>query len=101
MCSYDSFFLASSLNPAQVLVQYPEHIFYPCESAPRRDPGIHAMPTTDSTPATAVERALNILENIAHRRGGLTNSEISRKLAITKSSASYILRTLECSGYLL
>jgi DNA-binding IclR family transcriptional regulator len=55
---------------------------------------------TDSSPATAVERALNILENVAHRRDGLTNSEISRKLAIPKSSASYILRTLERRGYL-
>jgi DNA-binding IclR family transcriptional regulator len=58
------------------------------------------MPATDSSPATAVERALNILENIAHRRDGLTNSEISRKLGIPKSSASYILRTLERRGYL-
>lgn len=58
------------------------------------------MPDTNSSPATAVERALNILENVAHRREGLTNSEISRKLAIPKSSASYILRTLERRGYL-
>src|SRR4029077_15686140 len=58
------------------------------------------MAETDSSPATAVERALNILENIAQRRDGLTNSEISRKLAIPKRSASYILRTLERRGYL-
>src|SRR5260370_7876575 len=58
------------------------------------------MPATDWSPAAAVERALNILENVAHRRDGLTNSEISRKLAIPKSSASYILRTLERRGYL-
>ena len=58
------------------------------------------MPVSDSSPATAVERALNILEAAAHRRDGLTNSEISRKLAIPKSSASYILRTLERRGYL-
>lgn len=58
------------------------------------------MSAADSSPATAVERALNILENVAHRRDGLTNSEISRKLAIPKSSASYILRTLERRGYL-
>jgi hypothetical protein len=43
------------------------------------------MPVTDSSPASAVERALNILENVAHRRDGLTNSEISRKLAIPKA----------------
>src|ERR1700686_5082499 len=58
------------------------------------------MAATDYSPATAVERALNILETVAHRREGLTNSEISRKLAIPKSSASYILRTLERRGYL-
>lgn len=54
----------------------------------------------ETGPATAVERALNILEAAAHRRDGLTNSEISRKLGIPKSSASYILRTLERRGYL-
>jgi DNA-binding IclR family transcriptional regulator len=55
---------------------------------------------TESSPATAVERALNILEAAAQRREGLTNAEISRKLGIPKSSASYILRTLEKRGYL-
>ena len=58
------------------------------------------MPVSDASPVTAVERALNILEAAAQRRDGLTNSEISRKLAIPKSSASYILRTLERRGYL-
>jgi len=58
------------------------------------------MAGTESNPATAVERALNILEAAAERREGLTNSEISHKLAIPKSSASYILRTLERRGYL-
>jgi DNA-binding IclR family transcriptional regulator len=58
------------------------------------------MAGTDTSPATAVERALNILEAAAQRREGLTNSEFSRKLAIPKSSASYILRTLEKRGYL-
>lgn len=58
------------------------------------------MVSVQVSPATAVERALNILEAAAHRRDGLTNSEISRKLAIPKSSASYILRTLERRGYL-
>src|SRR5438105_15251764 len=58
------------------------------------------MPVSEATPATAVERTLNILEAAAHRRDGLTNSEISRKLGLPKSSASYILRTLERRGYL-
>lgn len=58
------------------------------------------MPASDARPATAVERALHILEAAAERREGLTNSEISRRLGIPKSSASYILRTLERRGYL-
>jgi len=58
------------------------------------------MPVSDASPAVAVERALNILEAAAQRRDGLTNAEISRKLGIPKSSASYILRTLERRSYL-
>jgi DNA-binding IclR family transcriptional regulator len=61
----------------------------------------NAAPTEiESSPATAVERSLNILEAASQRREGLTNSEISRRLGIPKSSASYILRTLERRGYL-
>ncbi len=52
------------------------------------------------SPSTAVERALAILEAVAQRTEGLTNSDISRRLGIPKSSASYILRTLERRGYL-
>jgi len=58
------------------------------------------MPVADPSPATAVERALTILEVVAGRREGLTNSELSRRLEIPKSSASYILRALERRGYL-
>jgi DNA-binding IclR family transcriptional regulator len=54
----------------------------------------------ENSPAVAVERALSILEATANRRDGMTNSEISRRLEIPKSSASYILRTLEKRGYL-
>ena len=58
------------------------------------------MADEETSPATAVERALSILEAAAQRREGLTNAEISRKLGIPKSSASYILRTLEKRSYL-
>ena len=58
------------------------------------------MRTIAESPSIAVERALGILEAAAQHRDGLTNSEISRKLDIPKSSASYILRTLERRGYL-
>jgi DNA-binding IclR family transcriptional regulator len=52
------------------------------------------------SPSVAVERAFAILEATAGQSGGLTNAEISRRLGIPKSSASYILRTLERRGYL-
>ncbi|MCB1036011.1 MAG: IclR family transcriptional regulator [Acidobacteria bacterium] len=60
--------------------------------------------TQDTAPSVeptsnAVDRALSILELVVQRSDGLTNSEISRKLDIPKSSASYILRTLEQRGY--
>lgn len=54
---------------------------------------------TEDTTSTAVERTLRILEAVAER-GPQTNSELSRRLEIPKSSASYILRTLEQRGYL-
>ena len=41
-----------------------------------------------------------MLEAVAEEPDGLSNAEISRKLEIPKSSASYILRTLETQGYL-
>ncbi|MBZ5551374.1 MAG: IclR family transcriptional regulator [Acidobacteriia bacterium] len=50
--------------------------------------------------SSAVDRALGMLEAISERSGGMTNAELSRKLRIPKSSASYILRVLEQRGYL-
>src|SRR3954468_882875 len=52
------------------------------------------------SPAVSVERALGMLEAVAQEPEGLSNAEISRKLEIPKSSASYILRALEKHGYL-
>ena len=52
------------------------------------------------SPSTAVERTLLILEAVAQREDGVSNADLSRKLKIPKSSASYILRTLEQHGYL-
>lgn len=57
------------------------------------------MKSTES-PSTAVKRALTMLDTIAARPGGMSNADLSRKLQIPKSSASYILRALENSGYL-
>lgn len=50
--------------------------------------------------SNAVGRALSILEEIAESQKGLTNSDLSRRLGIPKSSASYILRVLEQRHYL-
>lgn len=58
------------------------------------------MPQKYESPAVSVERALGMLEAVAQEPEGLNNAEISRKLGIPKSSASYILRTLEKHGYL-
>jgi DNA-binding IclR family transcriptional regulator len=58
------------------------------------------MPVSSESPSVAVERALAMLEAVAQDSDGLSNADISRKLQIPKSSASYILRTLEKRGYL-
>lgn len=58
------------------------------------------MKVGDNNPSAAVERTLAILEALSQREAGLTNAQISRSLGIPKSSASYILRTLERRGYL-
>lgn len=41
-----------------------------------------------------------MLEAVAQRSSGMTNADLSRRLEIPKSSASYILRALEKHGYL-
>lgn len=58
------------------------------------------MTKNHESPSVAVERALAMLEAVAQEPEGLSNAEISRKLQIPKSSASYILRTLEKQAYL-
>ena len=58
------------------------------------------MTSKSESPSVAVERALAMLEAVAQEPEGLSNAEISRKLEIPKSSASYLLRTLETQGYL-
>ena len=58
------------------------------------------MKAKEESSSAAVERTLAILEAVSQRETGMTNSEISRKLEIPKSTASYLLRTLEQCGYL-
>jgi IclR family transcriptional regulator, KDG regulon repressor len=48
----------------------------------------------------SLERALAILEFVAHKSGGLTNAEISEHFKIPTSTSSYILCRLEREGYL-
>jgi DNA-binding IclR family transcriptional regulator len=55
---------------------------------------------SQDTTSKAVERALSMLELIAESKNGLTNADLSRRLKIPKSSASYILRVLENRSYL-
>lgn len=55
---------------------------------------------SEETTSRAVERALSMLELIAESKKGLTNADLSRRLKIPKSSASYILRVLENRAYL-
>ena len=48
----------------------------------------------------AVDRAMNLFELLASSRGGLTLSELSRKLNLPKSTTHYLIYTLETRGYL-
>lgn len=50
--------------------------------------------------SNALERGFAILEIVAASNNGLTNSDISRRLQIPKSTASYLLRTLENMSYM-
>ena len=54
----------------------------------------------DVRPCLGVRRTILILEAISEKVAGMTNSEISRRLNIPKSTASYILRTLEQNRYI-
>jgi DNA-binding IclR family transcriptional regulator len=81
------------------LVQHMEHTFILLYNY-GLTMSVSAMLPSSESPSVAVERALAILEAVALESEGLSNAEISRKLQIPKSSASYILRTLEKQGYL-
>ncbi|MCX6606353.1 MAG: IclR family transcriptional regulator [Acidobacteria bacterium] len=60
---------------------------------------LEAMAESSAPKATAVERAMAMLEYLDGSRRGLNISEISRKLGIPKSSAHVIVVTLERLGY--
>ncbi|HTA41375.1 MAG TPA: IclR family transcriptional regulator [Bryobacteraceae bacterium] len=62
--------------------------------------GIVTQPASLATPTNSLERALKLLEIIAHRSEGYTNSDLSHKLGIPTSSCSYMLSRLTREGYL-
>jgi DNA-binding IclR family transcriptional regulator len=53
-----------------------------------------------SPPTNSLERALKLLEIVAHRPDGYSNSELSHKLEIPTSSCSYVLARLTRERYL-
>ena len=61
----------------------------------RAESRLKPVPSTNS-----LERALAILEFVAHKSGGVTNAEISGHFAVATSTTSYILSRLEREGYL-
>jgi IclR family transcriptional regulator, KDG regulon repressor len=64
-------------------------------SAAGADSHLRSQSSTNS-----LERALAILEFVAHKSGGLTNAEISAHFDVPTSTTSYILCRLEREGYL-
>jgi DNA-binding IclR family transcriptional regulator len=56
------------------------------------------MPKAYTVPS--VDRAMRILELLAQSQRGLSLSDISRRLAVPKSSTHVLIRTLETMGYL-
>src|SRR5271166_1368564 len=82
--------------PVKGVVQYYEQVFILLDNF---DTIPLSMPASSDSPSAAVERALAMLEAVAQASDGLSNADISRNLNIPKSSASYLLRTLETQGY--
>lgn len=61
---------------------------------------IGGEPMSSAYSVPSVTRSMKILELLAQSQRGLTLSDISRKLAIPKSSAHVLIKTLETMGYL-
>src|SRR5215831_8626987 len=55
---------------------------------------------TKTPSAPAVDRALSLLEVLADAEHGLAMPELMRRLSLSRSSAYYLLITLERRGYL-
>ncbi len=63
------------------------------------DASAKVRPGVTAREATSLIRALRILELIARKSGGCSNSEISRRLKLATSTTCYILSSLEREGY--
>ncbi len=82
----------------------------PAKTAPTKQNASRSLATSGAakattqksadTGSTSLLRALAILELIAHKAGGFSNGEISRRLKIATSTTSYILSRLEREGYI-
>ena len=73
--------------------------FGPLGDHPAHMPG--TVEQSDRPPSVpALDRALTLLECLARSRKGYSVSELSRRLALPKSSVHLILRTFERRGYL-
>jgi IclR family KDG regulon transcriptional repressor len=62
--------------------------------------GTDSQLRSEKRSTNSLERALAILEFIAHKSGGLTNAEIGAHFDVASSTTSYILSRLEREGYL-
>ena len=54
---------------------------------------------TTALATNSLERALALMGALGQKRGGMTNTELSRQLQIPKSTCTYILTRLERQGY--
>ncbi len=64
-----------------------------------RDVMDEAAPAQRDFRLPAVDRAMSLFELLAEAQTGLTLSQLSRKLDIPKSTAHYLLHTLQTRGY--
>jgi len=64
------------------------------------DSGVSAGASGSDKRVPAVERALSIMEMLAFSQKGMTLAEIARALQVHRSSAYYIVSTMEARGYL-
>jgi DNA-binding IclR family transcriptional regulator len=80
-----------------VFVEYPE--VFQTRGESMRDVMDDTSPAQRDFRLPAVDRAMSLFELLAEAQTGLTLSQLSRKLDIPKSTAHYLLHTLQTRGY--